>query len=347
MAVSTSNSGENSLYQTYISYAGSGQHLPNYLAAVNAISDEIAKSQQPLTTLSEAIALVASLSDLLKSSLPLTEALAISSGTDAFQKRLVTTLNRPGTHSHQSSTPAGSVADTKKTIIETAGLCVEAASAAREQILTYGPRLIIDGNSIIVPSYSRVVDGLLREASRSGVKFQVFFVADASESSPAKHQLSDLSDFLQGQNIGQCTRAVDSITELVQTNPPNLTQSPQTFTLSQVFVLSGAAAIFASGGALVSVNAQLIATAAQRRGVPVWIAAETAKCVKEHDFVLSHGMKHRPAEHSSGKAAPAVPTVTNRMQLGRIAAGTVTSFITEEGPCNSCAIAEESLKSWS
>lgn len=294
------------------------------------------ESQQPLTTSSETIALIASLSKELKSSLSPDQALAASAGTDAFQTQLVTTYAKPPAGVGGAANPDQSNADTKKVIHDAAEAYVQRFLKARTRIASYGRRMTTSGCTIIVPSYSSVVDAMLRNAVDSDVEFQVFFIHEPHLSGAVQKKREDLIHYLEQHELGLQLIDLVSVAQIMRCAPPRLSNTMQNFPAARTVVLTGAAALLASGGILASLATQVCCSVANANDKRVLVAAETSKCVKEL------GMRT-----TLSKMAPDFKDTQLGEQMDIIPAEFITSFVTEHGPQNTSAIAEEALRKWS
>ena len=293
-----------------------------------------------MTTLSESVALVASLSDELRASLTPAEALSVSAGTDAFQKHLVSILAKPYSTDTPLTQVASSVSDTKKAIVETGKAYVEETLEARRAVSEHGDRAIISGSTVIVPSYSDVVNALLRKAATANVEFQVFFVRDTNASSHSSQQRNELMSCLETCEIGAHTIEISQVAQLFQSDPPQLMPSSRNFGSSKVFVLTGASSLLASGGAVTSPNTQTTISVANAYNRPVIIATETAKCTKEH------GVRSLFARKLGSSPADEFPKDMID-QISIVPPAFIRFFVTEEGLQDPSTIAERAFKKWS
>ena len=271
----------------------------------------------------------------------------MSAGTDAFQRLLVTTLARPSSSGKADAGVAGSVADTKRAITEAATSYVDNTLTARNKVAAFGHRLVAPGTSIVVPSYSSIVDAFLRDAATSDVEFQVFFVSDPTANPDAKQQRLELIDHLSASEVGAIEIPLTSIAQLLQCNPPKLTATSQNFRTSQVMVLAGAAALLASGGALTSSATQTVASVAKAYDIRVLLAAESAKCVKELGQPGTAGFRPNGAAPSKGQDSELDPWKEGNFSLAAVPASFITTYVSETDPQNPSAVAEEALRMWS
>ena len=318
--------------------------MPPALAAILAVSEAVSESQQPLTTASESIGLVHALSNQLKACLAPDEALAVSAGTDAFQKQLVNI--HPKLVSKGSSQPQSIDAAeiSKKAIASVAHDYIQRSIYARRKIAAYGRKVITHGSTIIVPSYSAVVDGVLRCATDSGVEFQVIFVTDPNLFEGSRKSLDNLVEYLKQAEISVAFTDLDLIAQTMIGCPQLQPQMPLQYPASKATVLTGAAALLASGGMLASVATQTTCAIARAYERPVLVAAETAKIVK--DLGLSKSLNKSLRMDAEAEPKPSIEE-TGRQQMGTIPANFITNFITEMGVHGPAVNAEEALKKWS
>ena len=153
---------------------------PEINQPVAAIESLIALlSASPPSTTSETLALIESSTSTLKASI--TPSLALSAGTDLFQRYIVSILQ----------TGSGSDFNTiRKHLLTNSNVFVERAKEARRSIARNGKHLVQDECVILTCGYSRVVSALLYEAANDGKAFKLIY-AEASNS-PSRSLVSAL-----------------------------------------------------------------------------------------------------------------------------------------------------------
>lgn len=320
--------------------------LPPYLAAVRTLTSALSQSQQPLQTLAETLALLSSLSSSLKSTLSPATAVAVSAGTDTFQRQLVTSLARGSGDSDTSNEGA----DTRRNVIKAGEEFIQKQLDNRSRISAYGSRFIRPGMTLVVPTSapSRNIESMLRGAAEAEVPFRVAFVQEAhAEGSDRKPTWADgekLRAELQASETPTASISTASLAHVLQADSGTASER-QMWPTSKTIVLADAVAIMAGGGALASLETQSAASIAHSLGRQVWIVAESGKIVREMDLnrrapseIVSWLDTATTQDQKASKAADDALEVTPAKHI--------TGIMTEDGPRSTTFIAEEAIKIW-
>lgn len=359
--------------------------LPPHLAAVATLTTALSQSQQPLTTLSETLSLLSSITDALKRSLLPATSLAISAGTDTFQRLLVTTLARnhgadaAPIDSARSTSPTLSPSttttalqmrettdeaqtDMRAAVQRTASFFISRQLAARKRIGAYGRRFIRPGTTVVVPGRSLVVESLLRDAADADVAFRAVFVDSAPSSTDGQHTHDETSrrnpsagllTSLHNHDIPTSSIPATLLAHILQPGYGSASaldsnaECMRLYPPTQMLILAGATALLSSGGVLASLDTQTACFVAKACGRDVWVAAEVGKCVRGMGIELEPGLG-RLVQWRSGADEANYPesSVPQGHVLDVVGSPFLTGVITEEGPHSTAAIVEEAAKLW-
>lgn len=152
-------------------------------------------SHSPPSTISETLSLLTSYTDVLKSSVA--NPIAVSAGTDLFQRYLISALQPPACANKSGKTAtvtkAGSMTDDFQAIrnhlISNKQLFISQAKEARDQIANIAQHFIRPNTTVLTYGCSRAVGAVLAAALKVGTSFKLVYVCDSSSSSPS---LADL-----------------------------------------------------------------------------------------------------------------------------------------------------------
>lgn len=325
---------------------------PDLTMPVAAIESLVlALSQHPSTTVSETLNLLTTLTATLKAGVP--NPIALSAGTDLFQRYIITTLQRPTTLSSPGPSRAGSITttpgatsteadfDTIRThLVRNGRLFVDRAKEARDRIASFGRHFIRDGHVVMTNGSSRVVGALLRSAAESSrgfgpagsVRFKVIYVVSDGTSAESAGNISAL------RRLGVPVAAI----------PP----TAMAYSFSQVtgcFV--GAEGVVENGGIVSRLGTYQMGLLARAAGKPFYVVAESHKFVRLYplgqndlgieqnilDFRTTEDGKEGPAKNGGEKLADAVDFTPPHL---------ISGIITESGVLLPSAVSEELIKIW-
>lgn len=301
--------------------------LPPYLAATRTLSDALSRSPQPPATLAETLALLSSLQRTLASTLPPNAALALAAGPAAFQRELPSALG-----------PDAPAAGMKAALAAADEAFVKTRNDARARLARHAARFVRPGMTLVVPTpSSENVAAMLRAAADADVSFRVLFLRG---SKPTK----DLSAYLREREVPVAYISAARLGSVLgagagAANP----QERRTWPVGQTIVVAGAAVLLSSGGAVTSAATRTAAAVAQAHEREVWIAAETAKCVREtgaDDGVTDAELQWDASDEQESASNP------DDAALEILPAELITGVLTEDGPRSTSAVAEEAVRQW-
>ncbi|MCJ1354776.1 MAG: translation initiation factor eIF-2B subunit alpha [Icmadophila ericetorum] len=352
-----------SIVQTYESLLTSDPDLTMPVAAIEALIDLL--SQSSSSTVSETLDLLATSTALLKRSIR--NPIALSAGTDLFQRYLITTLQRPG------NVPGGGDFKTiRQHLLSNGRLFVKRAKESRETIAAYGRKFIRDGSVVLTNGGSRVVGAVLRAAAEAGahsIRFKVIYVQDprSTESNPTIKALREL----------HVPVAV-------------IPDSAVAYSMGKVsIVLVGAEGVVENGGVISRMGTYQMGVLAKSAGKPFYVMAESHKFVRLYplgqydlpieqsilDFTTDTGSSEGSAEGKEGtgkmESEPVAEKMAQKEKTGYFEKtpepvkeevnsnsdsktdavdytppDLITALITESGVHTPSAVSEELIKIW-
>lgn len=346
----------------YQSILSSDPDLTPPIAAIESLIALLTSS--PATTISETLDLLSHSSATLRSSIP--NWIALSAGTDLFQRYLIQTLNRPG-----ALGSGGDFNYLRQHLLSNGRLFVQRAKKARAKIADEGRLFIREGSTILTNGDSRVVTALLLCAaeaqSESGARFRVIYV---SASSP------------EPSNTNSGTHPPpDRTTHLLRKHSIPVSSIPYSALATALpvidLVLVGAEGVVENGGIISRLGTHQIALLARSAGKPVYVAAESYKFVRLYplgmgdlpirqrilDFVPNEetesgegGNRSDEAHHDGDQDTrgdvveerrPSDQEVTNPAEMVDFTPpNLISALITENGVLTPSAVSEELIKLW-
>lgn len=265
----------------YHSLLSADPDLTPPIAAIEALIALLTSS--PATTISETLNLLSHSSATLRASIP--NWIALSAGTDLFQRYLIQTLNRPG-----ALGSGGDFGYLRQHLLSNGRLFVQRAKKARAKIAEEGRLFIREGSTILTNGGSRVVSALLLRASGSqsvGPRFRVIYVLPSPSLSSAKPP-EDKSKPEEGHKTITTLRS-HSIPVAV------IPYSALAISLPLIdLVLVGAEGVVENGGIISRLGTYQIGLLAQCAGKPMYVAAESYKFVRLYPL----GMADLPVRQS-------------------------------------------------
>lgn len=243
------------IVQKYNSILSSEPDLTPPIAAIESLVAALTAS--PATTISETLDLLQTSATTLRQAVP--NWIALSAGTDLFQRYLVTTLQRPG-----ALGPGGDFGLLKQHLLSNSRLFVQRAKEARGKIAKHGRPFILDDMTIVTNGGSRVVSALLRYAAESGCYFNVIHVLPSSS-----------------KDVPGCEATVTALRSLsvpVATIP----ESAVAYALATKadMVIVGAEGVVENGGIISRLGTYQIGLLAKAMGKPFYVASESYKFVR-------------------------------------------------------------------
>ena len=243
------------IVQKYNSILSSEPDLTPPIAAIESLVAALTAS--PATTISETLDLLQTSATTLRQAVP--NWIALSAGTDLFQRYLVTTLQRPG-----ALGPGGDFGLLKQHLLSNSRLFVQRAKEARGKIAKHGSPFILDDMTILTNGGSRVVSALLRYAAESGHNFNVVYVLPSS-----------------GKDVPGCEATLTALRSLsvpVATIPESAVAYALATKVDMVIV--GAEGVVENGGIISRLGTYQIGLLAKAMGKPFYVAGESYKFVR-------------------------------------------------------------------
>lgn len=341
------------IVQKYTSLLSSEPDLTPPIAAIESLIAALTAS--PATTISETLDLLQTSTTTLRQAVP--NWIALSAGTDLFQRYLVTTLQRPG-----ALGPGGDFGLLKQHLLSNSRLFVQRATEARGKIAKHGSPFILDDMTILTNGGSRVVSALLRYAAESGLYFSVIHVL------PSSHK-----------DVAGCETTVTTLRALsvpVATIPESAVAYALATKVDMVIV--GAEGVVENGGIISRLGTYQIGLLAKAMGKPFYVASESYKFVRmyplgQDDLPIEQNIlkfatkaKQDPAKRrgDTGKGAPvtdgsqdqkdyfhahdvAAPShEANADAVDYTPPHLISALITENGVLTPAAVGEEVIKLW-
>ena len=318
-----------SIVSIYHSLLSSDPLLTMPVAAIESLI--LLLSHSPSSTISETLSLLAHYTNILKSSVA--NPIALSAGTDLFQRYLISTLQSPQPGNKGGRTRGGDTKDDFQAIrhhlINNGRLFAARAKEARSQIAHVARQFIQDGTTVLTYGSSRVVGAVLATALKSHACFKLVYVCDDATTT----------------STGLPPTLPSPSPELpIAVIPP----SAVAHALSQVsMVMLGAEGVVENGGIISGMGTYQLGVLAKAAGKPVYVCAESHKFVRI--FPLSQAdvgggvlQFSEGAEQGQGKGAETEETG----QIDYTPPELITALITESGVHTPSAVSEELIKIW-
>jgi translation initiation factor eIF-2B subunit alpha len=265
----------------YHSLLSADPDLTPPIAAIEALIALLTSS--PATTISETLNLLSDSSATLRASVP--NWIALSAGTDLFQRYLIQTLNRPG-----ALGSGGDFGYLRQHLLSNGRLFVQRAKKARAKIAEEGHLFIQEGSTVLTNGGSRVVSALLLHAAASqsiGPRFRVIYVLPSLSPS----SLGSLEENIKPEEGHKTITTLRSHSIPVAVIP----YSALATSLPLIdLVLVGAEGVVENGGIISRLGTYQIGLLAHSAGKPMYVAAESYKFVRLYPL----GMADLPVRQS-------------------------------------------------
>lgn len=234
------------------------------IAAIEALV--LLLTHSPSSTISETLELLETHTARLKKAIP--NPIALSAGTDLFQRYLITTLQRPG-----QLGPAGDFNAIRTHLLSNGRLFIKRAKESRQKIAAFGRGFVRDGSTVLTNGGSRVVSALLQKAADensgpSAVRFRVIYVL---------HYINDdKENYIEPEGL-ETVRALRARGVPVATIP----ESAVAYSMGMVdMVIVGAEGVVENGGIVSRMGTYQIGLLAKAMGKPFYVVAESHKFVR-------------------------------------------------------------------
>ena len=275
----------------------------------------------------------------MKASVP--NSIALSAGTDLFQRYLISTLQQGSAQYAKSkgkrgpSSSDGEFRAIRAHLLANGRLFVQRAKESRGQIAKVARNFVRDGCTVLTCGRSRVVAAVLSAAAEDGAKFRVVFAQDS--------------------NDALFTSARDIVTDLRQKDIPVATipfTALAASLASVTFALVGAESVVENGGIISGMGTNQMGLLAKSVGKPMYVVAESHKFVRVYalsgdDLPLGQKVldfrtqsEEGQKDHEEGKRkeeAEAVDFTPPEL---------ITALVTENGVLTPSAVSEELIKIW-
>ena len=326
-----------SIVSTYHSLLSSDPLLTMPVAAIESLI--LLLSHSPSSTISETLSLLAHYTNILKSSVA--NPIALSAGTDLFQRYLISTLQSPQPGNNKGGRTTRGGGDTKDDfpairhhLISNGRLFAARAKEARSQIAHVARQFIQDGTTVLTYGSSRVVGAVLSAALKLHTRFKLVYVCDTASTTTST---TDLPPTLPGPSPELPTAVIPS--------------SAVAHALSQVsMVMLGAEGVVENGGIISGMGTYQLGVLAKAAGKPVYVCAESHKFVRI--FPLSQadvggGVLQFVSESAEkGVAVATEKEAAEKRRIDYTPPELITALITESGVHTPSAVSEELIKIW-
>ena len=295
-------------------------------------------SHSPPSTISETLSLLSDYSKTLKSSV--TNPIAVSAGTDLFQRYLISALQSPPSTSKSEGkaprTTHGSSTDDfqaiKAHLINNRHSFIAQAKEARSQVANIAQQFIRTNNTILTYGSSRAVGATLDAALKAGTSFKLVYVCDSGTASPS---LADLPSIIPSPSP-ELPVAVIRPSEVAHV-------LPQTS-----MVLLGAEGVVENGGIISGMGTYQLGVLAKAAGKPAYVCAESHKFVRI--FPLSQrdvcGEVLRFSEGGEKGGGTEKGEDHEGIRVDYTPPELITALVTESGVHTPSAVSEELIQMW-
>lgn len=323
-----------SIVHTYNHLLANDHALTMQVAAIESLIALLSAS--PPSTISETLSLLESNTATLKASV--SNPIALSAGTDLFQRYIISTLqSRPSTKGRRGeSAGGGDFKAIRAHLLANSRLFVQRAKEARGKIAGVAKKFVRDGCTVLTSGGSRVVAAVLNAAADEGVRFRVIYAQSAlSEPDSAPDLVGDL----RRKNVPV---AVIPFAALATAIPHS------------TFVLVGSESVVENGGSISNMGTYQMGLLAKSAGKPFYVVAETHKFVRVYplsgaDLPLQQKvLDFRTDDDGSPEKAKGEDAMTKgRDEVNEFTPpGLITALITESGVHTPSAVSEELIKIW-
>ncbi|KKZ62708.1 translation initiation factor eIF-2B subunit alpha [[Emmonsia] crescens] len=362
---------------TYNDLLRSDPDLTMPIAAIEALV--LLLTHSPSSTISETLDLLETHTAHLKRSIA--NPIALSAGTDLFQRYLITTLQRPG-----QLGPAGDFNAIRAHLLANGRLFIKRAKESRDIIAAFGRGFVRDGTTVLTNGGSRVVSALLRKAAQEqketgapAARFRVIYVVSNG------HNINGNGN---NNSSGSDLEGMDTVTALRSTGIPvaTISESAVAYALGMVdMVIVGAEGVVENGGIISRLGTYQIGLLAKAEGKPFYVVAESHKFVRlyplgQYDLPINqkvvdfktdqsseptskttndqsesqhpeHATKEQSNHLNALLSGQTLAPIENRRPIRRDAVDftpphLISALITEGGVLTPSAVSEELIKIW-
>ena len=298
--------------------------------------------------MSETLALIESSTSILKASVP--NAIAVSAGTDLFQRYIITALQSGSSDPRgRSKKSPGSTPDDfgaiRTHLLANSKLVIQRAKEARGSIARIAKRFVQDGSTVLTCGASRVVSGVLNAAADDGVPFQVIYVQSSNPTTREQGFGRDLVLGLRSKEIPVAVTSFDAVA---------------TAMAKASFCMVGAESVVENGGIISSLGTRQVGLMAKSLRKPLYVAVESHKFVRVYplapedlgletgvlDFKLREGEDDRDMSSARETLDEQETRPVESSRLDLTPPELITGLVTEKGVQTPSAVSEELIKIW-
>ncbi|KAL8726593.1 MAG: hypothetical protein Q9166_006628 [cf. Caloplaca sp. 2 TL-2023] len=318
-----------SILSTYHTLLRTDSTLTPPLAAISSLIALLAHT--PPSTTSETLSLLSHASGHLKSSV--LNPIALSAGTDLFQRYIVSTLQSP------SSTTSDFRSIRDQLIRDGKGF-VARAKEARGVIARTAKAFVRDGGTVLTMGGSRVVSATLNAAADSGVVFRLIYVGDSQSAGMEKEE--------EGGMVAQLRRKGIAAAVIVP--------SAVAYSLAETtIVMVGAEGVVENGGIVSRLGTYQMAMLAKSMRKPLYVVAESHKFVRLYPLgqgdlpVRQRVLNFRDYDVQDEDDDAGLGKDGREEEGGEVdftPPELITTLVTEVGPHTPSAVSEELIKIW-
>ncbi|KAI4170087.1 MAG: hypothetical protein LQ343_005228 [Gyalolechia ehrenbergii] len=232
------------------------------LAAIESLI--LLLSHFPPSTISETLSLLSHHASILKSSVK--DPIALSAGTDLFQRYIVSTLHSSPSHNNEN-TSGEDFRAIRDHLLSSGWLFSQRAKEARGLIARTARKFVSDEGTVLTAGRSRVVAAVLDAAADEGMKFRVIYVGGGMDDVSAKS--NEMVQQLREKRI-----------PVAVIKPTAVAYSLGKTTMMMV----GAEGVVENGGIISQMGTYQLALLAKSVGKPVYVVAESHKFVRLYPF---------------------------------------------------------------
>ena len=315
---------------------------PNLTPAIAAIESLIALlSSNPLTTISETLALISAQSSILLSSQR--NPIPLSAGTDLFQRYLVSSFQQ------RSLAQQSDFSTLRKHLISNSRVFISRAKSAPKKIASHALPFIREDSTVFTYGSSSVVDGVLSKAINADRYFSL-----ASITSPTSPKTALPTN---ASSIPTTTISLHALTYTLSSLTPQQRQT--------TLILVPASVVLENGSIVSALGTHQLALLADAFNIPIYVAAESYKFVRS--FPLGNGSADlarigvqqnllkfeggipdmEPARNGKQNGNNDSKDVVDEKEMIEITPPTlITALITENGIMTPAGVSEELIKLW-
>ena len=267
----------------------------------------------------------------------MTNPIALSAGTDLFQRYIISTLQSGSAEPEGRNRRAAdtSIKDDfgaiRAHLLANSKIFVQRAKESRGSIARIAKRFVQDGSIVLTCGHSRVVKAVLEAAAADGMSFQVIY-AQAHDNEGGLGGKADLVKSIRRKGVPVATIQFAALAMAMS---------------RASFCIVGAESVVENGGVISSLGTQQVGLLAHHMKRPLYVAAESHKFVRVYpleaeDLGLENDiLDFRLNGHEDWEKGRA-----QYHNLDFTPPELITSLITEAGVHSPSAVSEELIKIW-